>query len=399
MSRWSCGGFVAVACICAASLALYEWRGGESTAFLFYGTASLLGLTLVACLGLRGLKAERMRMQPAMFAGEDLVVDIEIVRPSRIPSGWIVATDVWTDGRAEYRHSRLLFPGFHASLRFRYKLNRLPRGYCRFVQIEVEAGDWMGLVRNKSVFAASAEIAVCPKPLALDDYGVMSDTGRAVTGFPDAATPVLTGVRPYVAGDPLPRIHWKASAKTGVWQTKQTDPLQSEQVAIMLDNAAGAYAGPGGEARFEACVRAAAGLMVRSFRQNSFSGLYMGSGFSVTRADIAAARHVLCSAQADGAEPAADLLLRSMAQWPPGCTVAIVTAHIDEALIRVARIMRSASKQLAVWFVADRHNGGAGDDRDRYWARQLETCGCRMTVIQTPAGRVGGSGGAEDVIA
>jgi len=42
-------------------------------------------------------------------------------------------------------------------------------------------------------------------------------------------------VRPYLAGDSPRRIHWRASARTGVLQAKRYEPTATETVAIFLD--------------------------------------------------------------------------------------------------------------------------------------------------------------------
>src|SRR2546423_287779 len=49
----------------------------------------------------------------------------------------------------------------------------------------------------------------------------------------------FAGVRPYEAGDPLSRIHWKLTGHSGILQTKLFEPARSADVVLALDLAVG----------------------------------------------------------------------------------------------------------------------------------------------------------------
>lgn len=406
MRRWGWGNFAAVAALCAASFGLYEWRGGYSSSFLFHGTAVLLGIAFFSMLfGMRRIRAERQLPQSRFFAGEDAHVVITVRRGGPIPSGWMIVSDVWTDGRSEYRHSRLLLPGFRSVLRFRYKLNKLARGRYRFVRVEVDAGDWMGLLRKRVIVPLEAELAVYPKPLSLawNRRGVSAESGKSIVDSKLANEPasIVTGVRPYTAGDPLQRIHWKATARTGLLQTKSADPFESDKIAVMLDGSRDGFAGQDGEARFESGVRAAAGLLEWAAKRGAAASLHTGSDqpFSLPfarRSDLADALELLSRVRADGDVSGADMLLRESAGWPIDCSVVFVTGCFDEGLVRAAAILRSGRRALTVWFV---QTDSPLADKERYWMQQLESSGCRVAVLHSPRSHLHSPGGAEDVIA
>lgn len=405
-SRWSYGNFAAVALLCAASFGLHEWRGGHSSSFLFYGTAALLCFALVSLVvGMRGVRAERAIAQSRFFAGDDAFVAVTVLRRSSLPSGWIVVTDIWTDGRAEYSYSRLLFPGVRSAIRFRYKLNKLARGRYRFVRIEVDSGDWMGLLRKKVVIDAETEFSVYPKPLTVSvaPRGALSEAGTAIAPRPSDVngSPIVAGIRPHAAGDPLQRIHWKATARTGALQTKVTEPLESDYVAVVLDGSRGSYAGNNGDALFEACVRAAAALLEWTVRQRAFASLHAGGEQPLAlpiarRTDYTAALELLSRARADGVMAAADSLLRESAGWPYSCTIVLVTAAVDESIVRAARILRSGRRQLTIWLV---QSESVVSGQHRQWIKELASFGCRVDLLKPPRAHSYSPGGAEDVIA
>lgn len=406
MNKWRWGNYAVVVALCMLSYVLYRWRGGFSASFLLHGTACLSVASLLSVtLGFRRLRAGREVPQSRFFAGDDGMVTVTVRRGSALPAGWIVATDVWTDGSREFRHSRLLLPGFRSVMRYRYRLKRLARGRYRFVRLELEAGDWLGLLRKRVVLPSEAEFAVCPKPLTID---MRMRTGQSDEGsrtaaalLPESQAAVIAaGVRPYIAGDPLRRIHWKASARTGSWKTRMTEPLESERLAVVIDCDRSVYAGEAGAAAFELGVRAAAGLAEFAVRQNMAVGLYASGSEPLRipmerRADPAGLFELLCRVQPDG-ETAAETLLRMSAEWPPGCRAVLVTGRLDEALVRAARILSGRRHALSIWTVPA--DPGRAEPALRI-ARELESTGCAVVQVAPPYAHILEPGGAEDVIA
>jgi uncharacterized protein (DUF58 family) len=389
------------------SYVLYRWRGGFSASFLLHGTACLSVASLLSVtLGFRRLRAGREMAQSRFFAGDNGMVAVTVRRGSMLPAGWIVATDVWTDGSREFRHSRLLLPGFRSVIRYRYRLKRLARGRYRFVRLELEAGDWLGLLRKRVVLPSEAVFAVCPKPLAIDlrmRTGQSDEGSRTVAAPPpeSQAAAIAAGVRPYIAGDPLRRIHWKASARTGSWKTRMTEPFEPERLAVVIDCDRSAYAGETGAAAFELSVRAAAGLAEFAVRQDMAVGLYASGSASLRismerRAEPTGLFELLCRVRPDGETSAAETLMRLSAEWPPGCRAVLVTGRLDEALVRAARILSYRRHALSIWTVPA--DPGGAEPALRI-ARELESMGCAVVRVSPPYAYAVEPGGAEDVIA
>lgn len=405
--RWSFGSFIAVAAICAGSYGLSEWRGGYSASFLSWGMAVLLGMALLSGLGMRRIRAERMLSQYRFFAGDDAHVILDVRRGGPVPSGWMIVSDVWTDGLREYRHSRLLFPGFRSEIRLRYKLKHLARGHYRFVRIEVDAGDWLGLLRKNVTLPVETEFAVYPKPLSLNPaaQGETSESGNpALRRRPDhRSSPIVTSVRAYTPGDPLQRIHWKATARSGLLQTKVTEPLESERLAVVLDVSRNGFIGTSGESLFETAVRAVAGLLEWTVKEGALASVYAGSAPTLSlpparRFDLLDVYELLSRARLDDNGSGADMLLRESAGWAGGSSVVIVTSVADESLARAARILRTSRLKLMVWLV---RFDAPMPERQRRLIEELEASGCRVRLLRAPRTHADAAqaGGAEDVIA
>jgi uncharacterized protein (DUF58 family) len=80
-------------------------------------------------------------------------------------------------------------------------------------------------------------------------HSVNSEVQRETTQF--------NGVREYIHGDPLSRIHWNASARTGTWKSKEYEKESLPRMMIVLDCAA-EYRN---SEQFETAVSTAASLL------------------------------------------------------------------------------------------------------------------------------------------
>ncbi len=94
-----------------------------------------------------------------------------------------------------------------------------------------------------------------PSHLALTDL-VETEDSRARASAPLDGTD-YTGVREYVAGDPIKNIHWKLSAHSNGYMTKQTEVLGNSGVDVILDMAAPNWTGEDGAYMYDAIVESA----------------------------------------------------------------------------------------------------------------------------------------------
>ena len=145
----------------------------------------------------------------------------------------------------------------------RYKVRFLMRGYYQIGPILVESGDLFGLHRRYRVLTDPHFVLVYPKVLPLLGYDLASrrpigEVRMAHRLFEDPTR--ISGVRPYQSGDALNRIHWKATARTGVLHSKTYEPSTVAGATILLDFFGENY-GPENEPfRSELAIAAAASL-------------------------------------------------------------------------------------------------------------------------------------------
>jgi uncharacterized protein (DUF58 family) len=144
-----------------------------------------------------------------------------------------------------------------------YRAQFLMRGYYQLGPLLAETGDVFGLHRRFRVITEPNFAMVLPKVLPLQGYNLSS---RRPIGeirlthrlFEDPTR--IAGVRPYQHGDPLNRIHWRASARTGQWQSRACESSCVAGATFLLDFHAGSYSGSTAAASAELAIVTVASL-------------------------------------------------------------------------------------------------------------------------------------------
>ncbi|MGF9936261.1 DUF58 domain-containing protein, partial [Paenibacillus ehimensis] len=152
----------------------------------------------------------------------------------------------------------------------------LARGVYRQEALIVSAVDAFGLVRAKRESPGGGQLWALPggSAMAVPLPGAGPEGTRAASRRPPGsdAVPQVSGTRPYAPGDPLRRIHWRSSARTGELRAKETELPAAGRQLIVLDAAgAGARAGAAlwADPALAAAVEAAAGLARRALEQGA----------------------------------------------------------------------------------------------------------------------------------
>src|SRR4029079_14826231 len=111
------------------------------------------------------------------------------------------------------------------------------RGYYQIGPLVLETGDVFGLHRRYKVATEPHFLLVYPQVQPLEGYDVSSrrpigEVRMSYRLFEDPTR--ISGVRPYERGDPLNRIHWKATARTGSLHSKTYEPSTVAGATIVM---------------------------------------------------------------------------------------------------------------------------------------------------------------------
>jgi uncharacterized protein (DUF58 family) len=181
----------------------------------------------------------RRRVDPEHAdSGAEVVVSLTITNRSRLHSGALMLEDQLP--RSLPGHARFVIDGLvsRESRVVSYRLPHLPRGKYRAGPLRVRLTDPFHLVDLRRAFTATSAFVVRPvvdplppvAPPLSHDLGENAGSHSIGThGADDAST------REYRTGDPLRKIHWRSSARTGSLMVRREERPWQGQATVLLD--------------------------------------------------------------------------------------------------------------------------------------------------------------------
>lgn len=223
---------------------------------LLFLLAVMLGLMALTTAvwgryALAGVTYTRKFSAGRMFAGEEMDFWIEVVNAKPLPLAWLKADDELPDeieligttlqpthkqGRVMLRN--LLSLRFYERVRKHYRLRARQRGVLEFGGAVLNSGDMFGLQTQREEIAQTDLLIVYPRVVPITALGLPAahPFGDARMTRKIAEDPLrLMTVREYASGDSPRFIHWKATARRGMLQTKVFEPSATRVSAIFLD--------------------------------------------------------------------------------------------------------------------------------------------------------------------
>ncbi|RCK75709.1 MAG: hypothetical protein ANABAC_1000 [Anaerolineae bacterium] len=213
-----------------------------SGATFYYRLAYLWGAVwifawLYSLFALRGLRLSRVARFHRAQVGQIFEERIEVTNHSRVTKLWLAIHD--ESALPEAQGSRVISYLKPKETRSYFVRTRLvKRGFYSLGPTRIVAGDPFGLFMVDKVFPAKEHLLVYPMTMEIKDFpnpaGWISG-GEAMRRKTHQITPNAAGVREYMSGDPLNRIHWLSTARRGRLMVKEfeLDPLS--EVWIFLD--------------------------------------------------------------------------------------------------------------------------------------------------------------------
>lgn len=196
---------------------------------------------------IRNLSAIREINRSMVSQGDKVAVVVRVKNQGTLPIPWVLMEDLLPPQALLHnppnlqQHGRrvklsMIWGGQEITLAYQLTCNR--RGYYQLGPLVVETGDLFGLHRRYRVATEPLFLLVLPKQLPLDGYEISS---RRPIGeirmthrlYEDPTR--IAGVRAYEPGDPLNRVHWGATARTGQLHSKIYEPSSIAGATLLLD--------------------------------------------------------------------------------------------------------------------------------------------------------------------
>lgn len=204
--------------------------------------------------------------------GDTVAVNISIQNQGRLPIPWCLIEDLLPRRALIHEPPNLAVQGRRvqlsmlrggASRTLLYQLTCNRRGYYQVGPLVLETGDLFGLHRRYRVATKPHFLLVLPQVVPLAGYDVSSrrPIGEVRMTYRLYEDPTrIAGVRRYEAGDPLNRVNWRATARTGFLHSKVYEPSTVVGATILLEYHQRAHDPRFEPARSELAITAAASI-------------------------------------------------------------------------------------------------------------------------------------------
>jgi uncharacterized protein (DUF58 family) len=249
----------------------------------------LLAVMLVSRLLARSwvtrVHARRSFLEPTAEVGDEVRVVVKVKNTGMLPVPWLLLEDLLPASALTQKPPRIKVKGKRIQLKMlrpgaeitvKYHIKCLMRGYHQVGPLLLESGDLFGLHRRYRIDAEPSYLLVYPRVVGLQGYDLASrrpigDVQLVHRLFEDPTR--NAGVRPYQPGDPLNRVHWGATARTGTLHSKIYEPSTLAGATLVLDFHKGSYPKRGEPHRSELAVTATVSLANAVFELGQQIGL------------------------------------------------------------------------------------------------------------------------------
>lgn len=242
-------------------------------AYAMYALAGVIVISrLLADRWSGEIDARREMNAEQVSLGAKVAVVIHMVNSGRWPIPWMLIEDllprravIHNPPALEVIGRRLQLLSLRGETRrtINYQLQCHRRGYFQIGPLVAETGDVFGLYRRYRILSEPSFLLVLPEVIPLNGFDIASrrPIGEVRMSYRLYEDPTrISGVREYQAGDPLNRIHWQATASTGLLHSKVYEPSTVAGVTLLLDFHQGAYDPRDEPVRSELAITAAASI-------------------------------------------------------------------------------------------------------------------------------------------
>lgn len=276
-----------IALIYSVALFYFLFQGGK-TAFMLFMILNLLLIYLLLgkWSGISQVNGSRSFRQQGAFAhaehsltaGSSIEVQLSVKVPGVYPIPYVLVREQLHRHNGQTLDFEASFiPNWKRMGEVLYTTPPLQRGEYRYKSTVCLSHDVFGLFEHTGSFGSEAVFSVLPQTVPLRQWhgaqrGIRGPFSHAIASRSAKETTQLNGVREYLYGDRLSRIHWNATAKTGDWKSKAFERESLPRTIIILDRFAGDYPAPATE-RFELAVSTAASLLDNGLKGDTAMGL------------------------------------------------------------------------------------------------------------------------------
>jgi uncharacterized protein (DUF58 family) len=244
------GGWRGVLLLAGLGL-LAAWSQRQAEVFLVVAALLVAGIgRLWARESLRGLTCHHELREDRAFPDETLRIRLIAENRKLLPLAWVRVRSAlppaltptsgvrrWLGWDRDGYLEAISALGWHSKAVWEFDLPCRARGVYEVGPIEVSSGDPFGFYARRAILPGQATIVVYPRIVPLRQLGFPLAAGLGVSqrrrSFQDDPTR-SAGVREYRPGDPIRRVHWKATARQGELQVRVLEPAAAPLLLLVL---------------------------------------------------------------------------------------------------------------------------------------------------------------------
>ena len=210
---------------------------------LYLGGLLVLTAALITSLALRGVQVERQARAQRGTVGDIFEEHFEIRNDSWLPKLWL---EVFNQSDIpNSTGSRILtFIRPHQKRIYTSRTWLTRRGGFVLGPTRITSGDPFGIFRVSHEFPATSSVLVFPLLFPVAEFATppgLLPGGKAIRRKSIDITPHASGVREYIAGDPMKRIHWPTSIRRDQLMVKEFEQDPQSEVWLFLDTHKGVH--------------------------------------------------------------------------------------------------------------------------------------------------------------
>ena len=328
------------------------FQGGKTSLMLFMMVSLLIIYLIIGSLGgVRRAKGTRKLFSEQdkgelLAAGGHLRVRLVITIPGVLPLPYVVIREVLKRHNGEsWVFEESVIPNLRGLGELNFQTPTLERGSYTFSDTDILSQDIFGLAEHKGTFNAGGQFRVLPRAIYVPKWQLYDRKSRLIGPQTSLVrsrreTTQINGVRDYVYGDRLSRIHWNATAKTGSWKSKEFEHESVPKTILVLDGSASAYANSD---QFELAVSIAASMLGYGIRDRIGIGLCCLDKTTkvFTPAEGASERQkmiqYLIDLNAEGRGPLVSRLEKGYHMFPKGSYLVLISPQSGQDVLETLR--------------------------------------------------------------
>lgn len=273
-----------IAFIWCCTFLFVMFQGGKLSVVLFL-SSTLLSIYILSgrFSGIRRAQIHRQivgndHSRPILPAGSSIEVKVHVQLPGIWPVLYVLVRDhLYSERGEKLAFESSIVPNWKREGTLYYSSPPLKRGVYHFGNTICSTEDVFGIMEHQHRISIPQTLKVLPQMTPIQVWKIPQERGNGALHPFSAArmfkeTSQMDGVRDYVYGDRLSRIHWNATARTRSWKSKEYEKESMPRVVFCLDQCRTSYLSSD---QFELAVSVAASMIRYGYMHHHHYKLFM----------------------------------------------------------------------------------------------------------------------------